>query len=539
MQTFQWCNYTNVDFCTLSDIQNLQCENAIHQDCVPSSLCTPTEEQSLILNCVGNVVFIQAFAGSGKTSTLQMYTKHYRSKKFLYLAFNRSAKEHAEKHFGDNVHCRTIDSLCFEFAHAGNKTIEVLNKSTLKKYYPEECANAKILQNTLSFMACFLENNKYKDVQTAWMSNQGYGRSAYNNAYKLWKDIQQADCPWTTHDFNRKMCLTHSKSVCQILESQYDSILVDESQDLNSTMLEIIAHYGKQKIFVGDVNQAIYSFMGNVNTFSLLTPTDSFMLSTSFRFGQCIAERAQWCIDVKKRLTDRTEPPPSNTLLNYFKTIPRLSVPLDNHTIKSHGKILDTVKNALNESAQESSKDYCESMKTPYTILSRYNSTLFLCAQREVLLGNRTIYWNGRDDYFAKVEAMLPLRKDSKVWNEKKKRAQDDDDLECLNIMRLVEANSVQSIQAIVSRLQECTRQEKEADVVLSTVHKAKGLEWPSVIVSQDISYTIRRLFTKKKMNTEKLIEECNIYYVACTRAQNTLVDLSYNTILSLLKIKM
>jgi F-box protein, helicase, 18 len=54
-----------------------------------------TEEQKKIVECDGQWIAIQAFAGSGKTTTLDVYSKLRPEKKFLYLCFNKDAKESA------------------------------------------------------------------------------------------------------------------------------------------------------------------------------------------------------------------------------------------------------------------------------------------------------------------------------------------------------------------------------------------------------------------------------------------------------------
>lgn len=55
--------------------------------------------------------------------------------------------------------------------------------------------------------------------------------------------------------------------------------------------------------------------------------------------------------------------------------------------------------------------------------------------------------------------------------------------------------------------------------IVLSTVHKAKGLEWNNVYMLTDTFKTP----ANRQLTTEQQQEESNIYYVAVTRAKNTL----------------
>jgi superfamily I DNA/RNA helicase len=66
--------------------------------------------------------------------------------------------------------------------------------------------------------------------------------------------------------------------------------------------------------------------------------------------------------------------------------------------------------------------------------------------------------------------------------------------------------------------LESTTDNPDEADVVITTAHKAKGLEWPKVKLSND--------FKTPTDNQNPTNEETNILYVAASRALNKL-DLS------------
>ena len=61
----------------------------------------------------GRVLLINARAGTGKTTTLQMITSTHPDLKILYLVYNRKAKEEADGKFPRNVEIRTVHSLAF------------------------------------------------------------------------------------------------------------------------------------------------------------------------------------------------------------------------------------------------------------------------------------------------------------------------------------------------------------------------------------------------------------------------------------------
>jgi hypothetical protein len=77
---------------------------------------TPTPEQADIIQTdlePGELMAINAIAGSGKTSTLEMYVAGHPDKKCLYLAFGKAQADEAKQRFAKNAECRTTHSLAF------------------------------------------------------------------------------------------------------------------------------------------------------------------------------------------------------------------------------------------------------------------------------------------------------------------------------------------------------------------------------------------------------------------------------------------
>ncbi|GAB6075358.1 AAA family ATPase [Desulfurobacterium crinifex] len=62
----------------------------------------PTEEQKRVIRRIGEERYlkIEAFAGTGKTTTLELVTKAYPFKRFLVLAFNRAVAEELQGRMG-------------------------------------------------------------------------------------------------------------------------------------------------------------------------------------------------------------------------------------------------------------------------------------------------------------------------------------------------------------------------------------------------------------------------------------------------------
>jgi len=77
-----------------------------------------TDEQHIICQAardsdVGSSRKIQAFAGTGKTTTLAAIAESLVRRKFLYLVFNRAAADEAQHKMPSNVMVRTAHALAF------------------------------------------------------------------------------------------------------------------------------------------------------------------------------------------------------------------------------------------------------------------------------------------------------------------------------------------------------------------------------------------------------------------------------------------
>jgi superfamily I DNA/RNA helicase len=85
-------------------------------------------------------------------------------------------------------------------------------------------------------------------------------------------------------------------------------------------------------------------------------------------------------------------------------------------------------------------------------------------------------------------------------------------------LARLIEDRSGE-VMRMRDRLRDCVDAPKKADVTISTVHKAKGLERQRVRVAGDLD----QFFHRGKHGPETLFEEGCIMYVGITRARSHL----------------
>jgi DNA helicase-2/ATP-dependent DNA helicase PcrA len=73
------------------------------------------------------------------------------------------------------------------------------------------------------------------------------------------------------------------------------------------------------------------------------------------------------------------------------------------------------------------------------------------------------------------------------------------------------------------SRVERLAGPGEEDQLVLSTMHSAKGLEWKTVFIIQAIDGCIPMVYFDDDYDEEKLDEELRLLYVAVTRAEDTL----------------
>ena len=82
---------------------------------------SPTSEQNIAIAeaKTGQSFKVIAYAGTGKTTTLQLISDAMPERRGMYLAFNKAIATEAQQKFHQNVDCRTFHSLAFRSAPRG------------------------------------------------------------------------------------------------------------------------------------------------------------------------------------------------------------------------------------------------------------------------------------------------------------------------------------------------------------------------------------------------------------------------------------
>ncbi|XP_062238623.1 F-box DNA helicase 1 [Platichthys flesus] len=502
------------------------------------------EQQNILSHDIQNnhVVKIIAFAGTGKTTTLVKYAEQRPHLRFLYVAFNKSVACEAERRFPKNVDCKTVHSLAFSdvgrMYQNRQKLTFNLKPYTLSSVLPKGRGGfikAKVLTTTLNtFMASADPTITTSHVASTHVSNKGNKTIitddekllVVHDARTIWnkmKDLNEkrAQAYYMTHDGYLKLWQLQSPKPC--LSDQYDVIFIDEAQDCTPAIMDVLLSQKCGKILVGDPHQQIYTFRGAVNALHVVDHTHIYYLTRSFRFGAEIAYVAATILKVCKRV--------QKTLVG--------------------GKQKGGVCNQAAVETLEFVRTGVSPNPGKIAILSRCNYSVFSTAVsltdvnplcRIHFIGDvKNIGLNRILDIWRLMQApdqepnafKDPLirsfaKKSRSSFHALKQYIDQTEDLELASKVIIVEKYRSR-IPQLVKLLDSCFEKDfRKADFIVGTVHKAKGLEFDTVVIGEDFTlvpsprYLLQGVITFSFTNIPD--DEWNLLYVAVTRAKTTLI---------------
>jgi hypothetical protein len=482
-----------------------------------------TDQQKAIVDSHGNIK-INAVAGSGKTATLIEYAKkRAKNSRILYLGFNRSVRQEAERRFAeaglDSVKSATAHSLAFSRTVAGTdkkvssgyKTHELVSILDLKP--PEKNIRSVYLlaAHIIKYASMFLSNAKPRvsDVDYAASICEPEAVKFLNRHYGIIQDstrkflakMDSGAIP-VTHDFYLKKFQLSAPVL------NYDCILLDEGQDASPVILDIFLKQNAVKVIVGDAHQQIYAWRHAVNALGSVDFKE-YGLTTSFRFPQRIADCAMECLLWKHYLYgDGYEP----------VTITGAGTPAKK--VNSRATLARTniflLRNAVDLvcGATKPAKIYFEGNLSSYTYASEGASL-----------------WDVFSLFSNESEKIRdPLIKSMGSIDELEEYASEAEDAELGMLIDMVNEHGRKLPWYFKQIKEHHVPQEKRhtADMVLSTVHRCKGMEYDWVKLEEDFTNEtqLKKISEKKDItqaDKNRLEEEINLVYVAVTRTRNIL----------------
>ncbi len=479
-----------------------------------------TEEQQRVIDTDGNLV-INAVAGSGKTSTLIAYaTSRPPSSKILYLAFNKTVKTEAIQKFTqagtNNVRVETAHSLAYDqvvkqsnykvvHGYKSYEWCELLNIHTNDRHIDFILAN-----HVAKFLGCFC-NSKARRIQEIDYSATVSDPKAALFVKNLYSSIERYAGEALLKMENGEIGITHDFYLKKFQLSHpvlpYDYILFDEGQDASAAMLDAFLAQSAKKIIVGDIHQQIYGWRYAINSLQQVD-FPVYNLSHSFRFDEEVALIANKILGWKKHLNQ----PPSVKITG-------VGNPSEINLTKAVlGRTnLGLLVNAISKWQQgQVTKLYFEGNINTYTF-----------ADDGASLYDVLNLYNGRTNNIRdKVIAEMASIRELEEYIEKTED-------HSLSLIVDVVKEFGNKLPSLINELKSHhTASKDEAEMIFSTVHKCKGMEYDQVTLLNDfITETkLKRQIEqaeKDKMNEankDRLAEEINILYVAASRARNKLI---------------
>lgn len=477
-----------------------------------------TDEQKEILAYDDNLK-INAVAGSGKTTTLIEYAKTRNQKsKFLYIAFNKSVKNEASKKFREkgikvdvvtahslayknivtkvNKHLlasdlsptEIINSLEIPYSNPKEKSDKIILATHIKRFFEYYCNSSTKIIEDLNYLDVVLDNEARDFVEDNISKISTY-------AGLLFSKMSNSEMRFT-HDFYLKKFQLNNPKL------DYDYIFFDEGQDASPAMLDVFIKQSAKKIIVGDSNQQIYSWRYAINSLEKVS-FKRFNLSNSFRFGREIANLAMDSLETKKHIG--TYNPTIITGLGKDKEVQTKAT-----LARTNLKLLELAINDVFEN---------KTVKSIY--FEGHISTYKFGENNSIMYDVLNLYFNKKD--FIKSNFIKEFSNIKELIRYTKKT--EDSELSMLISLVIKYKSRLYSLIKELKEIHLTNGQKHEADMIYSTVHKCKGMEYDEVILANDF-YTESTLIEKYRtmptqFNINKLNEEINLLYVAITRAKS------------------
>lgn len=225
---------------------------------------TPTTEQQAIRNHAGQNPRMGrkciSFAGSGKTSTLEMLAEDNRAPG-LYLAFNRAIKEEASKRFPRHIKVVTAHGAAYGalqmHQHQNRLNQKIYGDSVQRlirlprcRMHPDALGQV-VLDSIARFCNSADAEPDMSHIALDPKEPEDLRQSALIGTKALWEKMisRHSDCP-ITHDTYLKLWQLNQPSIRNV-----EWAMFDEAQDASPVMIDIMAKQRLPITFVGDPHQ--------------------------------------------------------------------------------------------------------------------------------------------------------------------------------------------------------------------------------------------------------------------------------------------
>lgn len=512
-----------------------------------------------------SVIRVNSLAGNGKTTLLKILSKYYLARldaeyylssfkkddKILCLAYSQRLKDEFVSIMDPRISSKPLIELKkYSHRYKDYDTSCNPNKYTpeiIQKYFNVDYSLAYDISKVISIWL-----RSYMSEEN--MSSFAYGINTSSEAATFAHTyVTDTKCfakgTFITDEFLiKEIQLQFIQKTTFSKEDEIDLLLVDEGQDLSDAALSIFLNFpAKKKVIVGDSNQKIYPFVSSKNALlKKFGNSVEYTLSYSYRHSQEIATRA-------------------NKILKMFKNSEAQIIPQQNKKLKDVRKsgylyrwkneVLDALKiakkrNIGNIEISEEAIYFLNFMDDLYQYENKENDLSFETSTIK--------YTKQKKDEFCKkmgyeltlvefIKSYLPQELNKGKWAQAKRAFKNYNLEEFTNLIHYYHDNKHNGRQL--------------PTLTITSIYKSKGFEFSEITIlpsMRDLAIMVAEYFIKTQQtikkgakfnyikefanqvhtkeqfyddNIAKWIYELNLYYVAITRARDTLEDLSKNAL--------
>lgn len=449
---------------------------------------------------------IEALAGTGKTTTLKMLAWQRPETPSTYIAYNKSVAMAARGQFPESVTVATAHSLAFKaigylYAHRlpgkhttsrrmyARELAQMLNikggqvdGATLGPTQVARLAEATVKQYCLSGDHAIGQHHLPARSQHLGPAEE-LAALIVPAAEAIWGDLASVDGKsYFTHDHYLKMWQLMDPSL------PVECVLFDEAQDANPPVAAIVAAQTQaQRVYVGDQNQQMYGWRGAVDAMGKVQGL-RLALTKSFRFGPRIAEEANIWLHMLRSRHFVVGHDPINSRIGAMDGNP------DALLCRTNAGALEAILGFQSR--------HVPVAMAPGDSTAGKDILSFAYAAQALMDGKGTDHpdlvafrtWRDLLEYVEEEEGGTDLGRLVKIVN------------------RIGPRTVMAAIKGLVPG--------RQAQVTVSTAHKAKGLEWQRVRIAPDFAAPAER-------EDEPTLEEKRaaqmVAYVSVTRARQQL----------------
>ncbi len=477
---------------------------------------TDEQNHATDLALTGKSLKIEARAGSGKTSLMQVIASELPGRGH-YLAFNKSIADEASRKFPGSVKAQTAHSMAYRACGAKYRdrlpgrnsprltgrmvaiALQLSDWQILPETGKRRSQTLTAIQQgylLMGFVSRFCNSADNEILMKHAPRNELIVKSSDPTEIKAIKEqvfvnlFPRATDLWhalinpngtlpVTHDVYLKLWALSRP----IISADY--ILFDEYQDANGVLHGVMAHQPGQIIICGDRYQSIYGWRGAINAMRNQETENTAEITQSFRFGPEIA-----------RVGERV-------ILHQLG---------EHMPLRGFEKINSTV--------------HLKAQQNHDAILCRTNALCMSNLIDQVSDGKKAAIVGDVWQMINNVKGISALMNGQKAggefalfdsFEELEEYSETSQGGDIKPMIKLVLEHGATKLNRMLYEAKDI--REQDADVYISTAHRAKGREWGRVMLADDF----RQPPKPDEDDNGWTSEDANLLYVAATRAQNEL----------------